>query len=393
MPNEHQQHVETALGRLGRCPDEQSGFINSPIYRGSTTLYKTLDDALHARAPFMYGTHGNPTVANLENAWTSLTGGAGTVLLSSGMAAVAHAFLSVVKAGDNVLVTDTAYFPTRKFCDEFLGKLGVTTTYYDPLITPDELRALLSQSPKTTLIFLESPGSQTFEIQDVPGLCATARECGVVSVLDNTWATPVFFDAHGKGCDISVEAATKYVGGHSDLLLGMVSANAAWFPKVKSTLLLFQCTPGNEDCFLALRGLRTMFIRLKEAEKRALDMARYLSQREEVLRVLHPAFPSCPGHLLWKRDFTGSSGLFSVVLIPKYTLADVERMLNGMRLFGMGFSWGGFESLIMHYNLKNLRTATSPDVGGLIVRIQIGLENFDDLKEDLDAGFGRLRGD
>lgn len=391
--NTTERRIETTLNRVGRCSEEQYGFINPPVYRGSTTLYKTLDDALNARAPFKYGTHGNPTVANLQKAWTALTGGAGTVVLSSGMAAVSFALLAVAKSGDNVLMTDTAYLPTRRFCDEFLRDMGITTTYYDPLITGEELRSLLTKLPKTTALFMESPGSQTFEIQDVPALTAVAKEFGVTTVLDNTWATPIFFDAHGKGCDISVEAGTKYLGGHSDLLLGMVSATEAWFPKLKRTLALFQCTPGNDDCFLALRGLRTMYIRLKEAEKRALDLARFLQNRDEVLRVLHPAFPECPNHALWKRDFTGSSGLFSIILLPKYTLKDIERMLDGLELFGMGFSWGGFESLIMYYDCTANRTATQFAPGGPLIRIQVGLESFDELKADLDEGFKRLRGE
>ncbi|KPA81157.1 cystathionine beta-lyase putative (CD) [Leptomonas pyrrhocoris] len=388
-----ERRVETTLTRVGRCSEEQYGFINAPIYRGSTTLYRTFDDAMNARAPFMYGTHGNPTVAHLQSAWTALTGGAGTVILSSGMAAVSFVLLAVAKSGDNVLVMDTAYMPTRRFCDEFLRDMGITTTYYDPLITAEELRSLLTKMPKTTALIMESPGSQTFEVQDVPTLTTVAREFGVTSVLDNTWATPLFFDAHGKGCDISVEAGTKYLGGHSDLLLGMVSANAAWYPKIKHTLSLWQCTPGNEDCFLALRGLRTLYIRLKEAEKRALDLAQFLQNREEVLRVLHPAFPECPGHEIWKRDFTGSSGLFSIILRPQYTLKDVERMLDGLQLFGMGFSWGGFESLIMYYDCTANRTATTFAPGGLLIRIQVGLENLEDLKRDLVDGFKRLRGE
>ncbi|KPI89517.1 cystathionine beta-lyase putative (CD) [Leptomonas seymouri] len=388
-----ERRIETTLNRVGRRSDEQYGFINAPIYRGSTTLYKTLDDALNARAPFMYGTAGNPTVANLQNAWTAIAGGAGTVILSSGMAAVSFVFLTVAKSGDNILVVDTAYPPTRRFCDEFLRDMAITTTYYDPLITAEELRSLLREYPKTTAIYMESPGSQTFEIQDVPALAAVAKEFGVATVLDNTWATPIFFDAHGKGCDISVEAGTKYLGGHSDILLGMISANEAWYPKMKRTHALLQCTPGNEDCFLALRGLRTMHIRLKETERRALDLARFLQKRKEVLRVLHPALPECPGHALWKRDFTGSSGLFSIVLLPKYTLKDIERMLDGLQLFGMGFSWGGFESLIMYYDCTACRTATRFAPGGPLLRIHVGLEDFEDLKEDLLEGFKRLEGE
>lgn len=382
--------LETKLNSIGRCSSDQHGFINCPIYRGSTTLYKTMDDSVNARAEFKYGTHGNPTVANLQKAWTSMTGGAGTLIVSSGMAAIALALLTVTKSGDNLLVTDSVYQPARNFCNGLLQKMGVQTTYYDPLITGEELRELIEKYPNTSAILLESPGSQTFDIQDIPSLTAVAREFGVVSIVDNTWATPLFFDAHGKGCDISVEAGTKYLGGHSDLLLGMVSANEKWYPEVKKMFSLFQAPPGNEDCFLALRGLRTMYIRIKEAEKRALDVASFLQGREEVLKVLHPALPDFPGYELWKRDFTGSSGLFSIVLQGKYTLKDVERMVDGLKVFGIGFSWGGFESLVLYQDCNTSRSVTNPDLGGTLLRLYIGLEGIEDIKNDLVSGLERL---
>lgn len=388
-----QRSVETMLNRLGRCAADQSGFINCPVYRGSTNLFHNFADAMSQRAEYWYGTFGNPTRANLEKAWTALTGGAGTLLLSSGAQAVAYALMAVLNAGDTVLMTDTAYLPTRKFCDGFLSKKGISTVYYDPCISPEGLRELLSKYPKTTALFMESPGSQTFDIQDVPGLCAVAHDFGVATLIDNTWATPLFFDALGKGCDISIEAGTKYLGGHSDLLMGLISANATWFPKVKDMLTLFQSTPSDEACFLALRGMRTMYLRVKEAERRGLEMVRFMESRPEVLRVLHPAMPDCPGHEIWKRDFTGSTAVFSIILLPKYTLKDVEHMLDSYRLFALGYSWGGFESLVMYYDCTTYRTATTFAPGGLLVRYQIGLENMEDLKEDLSLGFDHLRGE
>ncbi|CBZ29659.1 putative cystathionine beta-lyase [Leishmania mexicana MHOM/GT/2001/U1103] len=392
MPHQpsDQCSVETKLGRLGRNPDEQCGFINCPIYRGSTVLYKSFDDALKRRSAYWYGTAGNPTVTNLQNAWTELTGGAGSIVVSSGMQAIAYALLAAANSGDNILVADAVYLPTRNLCDNFLMTKGITTTYYDPCITADELRELLRQKPNTTVIFMESPGSQTFEVQDVPMICAVAREFNITTIIDNTWASPIFFDALGIGCDISVEAGTKYVGGHSDMLLGLISANEEWYPKLRAFMNLMQSVPGNEDCYLGLRGLRTMYIRLKEAEKRALEIARFMESREEVLKVLHPALPSCRGHEIWKRDFTGSSGLFSIVLRPQYTLQDVERMIENYKLFSIGFSWGGFESLVMCFDCSAYRTATTFAPGGILIRFQIGLESLEDLKQDLCQGFDKL---
>ncbi|ERK16573.1 Cystathionine beta-lyase [Serratia fonticola AU-P3(3)] len=294
----------------------------------------------------------------------------------------------MLKAGDHLLMPDSVYKPTRLFCAGMLGKMGIETTYYDPLIGAD-IGTLLR--PNTTTLFLESPGSQSFEIQDIPTMAALAKHQGIATIIDNTWATPVFFRAHEHGCDISVEAGTKYLGGHSDLLMGVVSANDAWWPKLREAYDLMAMLPGAEDCFLALRGLRTMFLRLKEAEKRGLEMAHWLKSRPEVLKVLHPAFPDCPGHEFWKRDFTGSSGLFSIILQPEYTKAGVDNMLDNMSIFAMGYSWGGFESLVIPFNCAEYRTVTQWQPGGRALRLQIGLEDMDELKADLEQGFERLK--
>jgi cysteine-S-conjugate beta-lyase len=377
----------TRLVHAGRDPSEQHGFVNTPIYRGSTVLYPTTDDLLHRRGRYSYGTHGTPTTEALERAWTELTGAAGTVLAPSGLAAVSLALTSCLKAGDHLLMTDSVYRPTRIFCEGVLKKFGVETTYYDPLIGAG-IEALIR--PNTTCVFTEAPGSQSLEMQDIPAIAEVAHRHGAVVIMDNTWATPLLFPPHERGADIAIEAGTKYLSGGSDLLLGLVSANERCFKALRATYDAYAMCPGPEDVFLALRGMRTMALRLREHEKQALDVARWLAARDEVAQVLHPALESDPGHAIWKRDFKGSSGLFSVVLKPcsKQALA---AMLDGLGLFGMGFSWGGFESLVIPFDCTTYRTATTWKPVGPTLRFHIGLEDTDDLKRDLDAGFARLR--
>jgi cystathionine beta-lyase len=379
--------TKTKLIHSGRRPSEQHGFVNTPIYRGSTVLYPTFDDLSKRNAKFTYGTQGTPTTESLETAWTELSGAAGTVLAPSGLAAISLALLAAVKAGDHILVTDSAYRPARIFCDGVLARMGVETTYYDPLVGAG-IEALIR--PNTSVIFLETPGSQSFELQDVPAIAEVARAKGVCTILDNTWATPLFFPPHARGVDMAIEAGTKYLSGHSDLLLGLVSANAQWFKRLRATFDAFAMCAGPEDVFLALRGLRTLDLRLREAERQALDLAKWFASRKEVVQVLHPALPSCPGHALWKRDFLGSSGLFSVLLAPCSNAA-LAAMLDGLKLFGMGFSWGGFESLVIPFDCRAYRTATAWNAPGPALRFSIGLEDLDDLKADLDEGFARLR--
>jgi cystathionine beta-lyase len=380
--------VTTRMVLAGRNPDEQFGFVNTPIYRGSTVLKPTVQE-LNSRqsARFVYGTHGTPTTEALEVAWTELAGAAGTVLVPSGLAAVTIAFMSCLKSGDHFLVPDSVYRPARQFCDGVLKRMGVETTYYDPLIgggIADLMR------PNTAAIHTEAPGSQTFEMQDIPAITAAAHARGAVVLMDNTWATPFLFPPHERGVDIAIEAGTKYLGGHSDILLGMISANERCIKALRETFLAFGACPSPEDVWLGLRGLRTMELRLREQEKKTLDMARWLQQRPEVLKVLHPALPEDPGHAIWKRDFLGSSSLFSVVLKPAPAEA-VEALLNGLALFGMGFSWGGYESLAVPFDCTTYRTATRFDPGGPCIRLQIGLEANEDLKADLAAGFERLK--
>ncbi|HVB88737.1 MAG TPA: cystathionine beta-lyase [Beijerinckiaceae bacterium] len=376
----------TRLVQAGRTPTEQFGFINTPVYRGSTVLYpnaKSLEDPLR----FVYGTKGTPTTEALERAWCEIAGAAGTVLAPSGLAAITLALMTALRAGDHLLVTDSAYRPTRHFCDGVLRRFGVETTYYDPSLGHD-IAGLFRGNTRAVLV--EAPGSQSFEMQDVPAIAEVAHRLGACVIMDNTWATPLFFPPHERGVDLAVEAGTKYLSGHSDLLLGLVSANETWRRPLRAAFDAFAMCPGAEDVFLALRGLRTMELRLREAERQGLALAQWLTARPEVKSVLHPALPGHPGHHIWRRDFLGSSGLFSIILHPASKKA-VEAMLDGMRLFGLGFSWGGFESLIIPFDCAPYRTATQWAPGGPALRLQVGLEDLDDLKEDLEAGFERLK--
>jgi cysteine-S-conjugate beta-lyase len=379
--------LKTKMVLGGRNTDEQFGFVNTPLYRGSTVLKPTVAELMsrqHAR--FVYGTHGSPTTEALAEAWTDLAGAAGTVLVPSGLAAVTIAFMSHLSAGDHFLVPDSVYRPARTFCDTVLKRMGVETTYYDPLIGAG-IKALFK--PNTKAVHTEAPGSQSFEMQDIPAIAAVAHAHGAVVMMDNTWATPLLFPPHQRGVDIAIEAGTKYLGGHSDILLGMISANEKCWKRLHDTFIQFGCCPGPEDCWLGLRGLRTMELRLREQGPKTLDMARWLQKRPEVLEVRHPALPDDPGHAIWKRDFLGSSSLFSVILKPVRQEA-VEAMLNGLTLFGMGFSWGGYESLIVPFDCTDYRSVKPWNPGGPGIRIQIGLEDNKDLKADLAAGFRRL---
>jgi cystathionine beta-lyase len=295
--------------------------------------------------------------------------------------------MSCLKAGDHLLVTDSVYRPTREFCNGVLARFGVETTYYDPLLGAG-IEALIR--PNTAAVLTEAPGSQSFEMQDIPAIAEVAHRHGAVVLMDNTWATPLLFPPHERGVDLAIEAGTKYLSGGSDLLLGMVSANERCFKSLRATYDAFAMCPGPEDVFLGLRGLRTMALRLREHEKQALEMARWLESRPEVARVLHPALASDPGHAIWKRDFKGSSGLFSIVLKP-FSARAVAAMLDGLELFGMGYSWGGFESLVIPFDCATYRSATEWKPGGPALRFHIGLEDLGDLKADLEAGFERLR--
>jgi cystathionine beta-lyase len=377
----------TRLVHAGRQPFENFGFVNTPIYRGSTVLAPDMESLQARKARFIYGTKGTPTTEALESAWSEIAGAAGTVLTPSGLSAITVAILSVVKAGDHILVTDSVYRPTRNFCDTVLSRLGIEITYYDPLVGT-AIGDLMG--PKTRVIFVEAPGSQSFEMQDIPAIAEIAHARGACVIMDNTWATPLFFPPHQRGVDLAVEAGTKYLSGHSDLLLGMVSATAEYWQRLRDTFDAFAMCAGAEDVFLGLRGLRTMELRLREAERQGLALAHWLASRPEVSRVLHPALPEHPGHEIWRRDFSGSSGLFSVILKPASREA-VAALLDHLELFGLGYSWGGYESLVIPFDCRTYRTSTRWDPEGPALRFSVGLEDIEDLKADLDEGFARLR--
>jgi cysteine-S-conjugate beta-lyase len=307
-------------------------------------------------------------------------------LLPSGLAAISASLLATTRAGDHVLVPDSVYRPTRTFCNGVFKRLGVDTTYYDPLIGAEIARLF---KPNTRVAFVEAPGSQSFEMQDIPAIAKVAHEKGALVLMDNTWATPLYFPALEKGVDLEIQAGTKYIGGHSDLMFGCVSANAATLPTLKDTVYSMGLCVGPDDMYLALRGLRTLSVRLARHYQSGLQLARWLAQRPEILRVLHPALESDPGHAIWKRDFTGASGLFSVVFKPT-SEQSVRAFLNALTLFGLGFSWGGFESLAILFDCTEYRTATKWAPGGPTIRLHIGLEDPDDLLADLTRGFAAM---
>ena len=383
--NDRDHKVATRLINEGRDPFAHHGYVNTPVYHASTLLYPSAEDYIAHRGRYQYGRRGTPTSEALETALADLEGPQceAVALLPSGLAAVSMALLSVVRAGDHVLVTDSAYGPTRKFCDTILPRYGVATTYYDPAIGAG-IGSLMR--PNTVAVFLESPGSLSFEIQDVPAIAATARMRNAAVLLDNTWASPVHFRALEKGVDLSIQSGTKYIGGHSDVMLGVVASNKSAWKRLKETVFEMGLCVGPDDMFLGLRGLRTMGVRLAQHYAAGMKVARWLEARPEILRVLHPALESHPGHAIWKRDFTGACGLFSVVFKPAPVEA-VHAFLNKLTLFGIGASWGGFESLAIPFDCAPVRTATSWAPGGPTVRFHIGLEDVSDLIADLEEGF------
>lgn len=376
-----------------RMPGKPGGVVNPPVWRASTILF---DDVAHLRAmgadtheQFFYGRRGTPTAWALADALTALEpGAAGTMLYPSGVAAIAGALLALLRPGDQILMVDSAYDPSRTMCNGLLADFGVEVRYYDPLIGAG-IADLITDATK--VIFLESPGSLTFEVQDVPAIVAAARARGVVTVIDNTWATPLYFPALGHGVDVAVMACTKYIVGHSDVMMGSVTANARWWPRIRARALGLGQVVSADDAALALRSLRTLAVRLDRHRASALAVARWLADRPEVAKVLHPALPDCPGHALWARDFSGSTGLFSIMLAGG---GEAERaaFVDALRLFGIGYSWGGFESLALPVDPARYRTARPWAGAGPLVRLHIGLEEPADLIADLDAALGVWRG-
>jgi cystathionine beta-lyase len=382
---QNSHRAATKVVTAGRDPASYHGFVNPPVYHASTVLYPSAEDFVARRGHYQYGRRGTPTTEALESALAELEGPlcAGVTLLPSGLAAISSALLAVVHSGDHILVTDSAYQPTRNFCEQVLKRLGVTTTYFDPLIGGPIAELF---KPNTRLVYLESPGSLSFEMQDTAAIAKIAHDKGALVLMDNTWATPLYFRPLDHGVDLAIQAGTKYIGGHSDVMLGTVSANAATVAALKTSVRLHGVCEGPDDVYLGLRGLRTLDVRLERHFKSGVAIARWLEARPEVLRMLHPALPSHPGHAIWKRDFSGASGLFSMVLKPVSQKA-VYALLDELELFGIGASWGGYESLAIPFDCSPVRTATKWAPGGPTVRFHIGLEAVEDLCADLERGF------
>jgi cysteine-S-conjugate beta-lyase len=391
MSGRRKARPATSVAHLGRDPQKHLGAVNTPVYRASTMLFESvadLESAERGEYPgISYGLHGLPTVTDLQSAVATLEGGHAALAVPSGLAAITLALLAVTKAGDHVLVTDSVYGPTRRFCDQQLTRFGVAVTYYDPLMggaIEREIRA------NTRVVFVESPGSLSFEVQDLPAIAAAAHARDALVMIDNTWATPLGFAAFAHGADISLQASTKYLCGHSDVMNGIIVCNQATYPTLHRLWTDMGVSASSDDCFLALRGLRTLAVRLERHTQSALAIARWLQQRAEVAEVIFPALPGSRGHDLWQRDFTGACGLFGVVLHP-VAKARVDAMLDSLRLFRLGWSWGGFESLIIPAHPERIRTATRWEAAGPYLRLHVGLEDVDDLIADLDHGFERLR--
>jgi cystathionine beta-lyase len=373
----------TRLAQAGRRREWTQRMVSPPVWHASTILFDTVAEMEAARpefAQFQYGRNGTPTQWSLAEALTQLEPGAGaTRLFPSGSAAVAAALLSVLQAGDELLMVDSAYAPTRMLCDGLLKRFGVTTRYYDPLVGKG-IAGLIGE--RTRAVFLESPGSLSLEVQDVPGICEVAREKGIVTLIDNTWATPLLFPAIARGCDASILSCTKYVAGHSDLMLGSVTARPDLVRRLDQISRALGQAAAPDDAWLALRGLRTLGVRMKRHEESGLAVARWLKEQPQVARVLHPALPDCPGHEYWQRDFNGASGLFSFVLRGGAKAAR-DALIERLRHFGIGYSWGGFESLAVPADPDKLRTATSWRAEGPAIRLSVGLEDPGDLIADL----------
>lgn len=382
---------DTLLAHAGRAPEKNFGVVNPPVYRASTILYPTVEQyeasGRNRYNQITYGRHGTPTSVAFEEAVAAIEGGHRAVAFCSGAAACFASILAFVKAGDHILVVDSVYGPVRAFCTGFLARFGVETTFYDPLIDGAGIAKLFK--PNTVLVYLESPGSLTFEVQDVPAIVAAAKARGLKTLLDNTWSAPLFLKPLALGVDVDIISATKYIVGHSDAMMGIAVCTEESFLPVRNAATEMGNSAAPDDCYLALRGLRSAGVRLRQHQKQALALASWLAQRPEVERVMYPALPSDPGHALWRRDFTGASGLFGVALKKGISHKAIAAMLDGLELYGMGASWGGFESLVLPTHPERLRTA-SPWYSGPCLRFHAGLEDIDDLIADLDRGFERL---
>ena len=386
---------ETTVVHSGLHPERHHGAVNPPVFHASTILSESVAEFRRRRQNWIleqpgtyYGRFGTPTIEALQEAIAALEGGHRTVVYPSGLAACAGALLAFLSAGDQLLMSDTVYGPTRNFATGFLKRFGVSTTYFDPL-AGRSIDSLIR--PETRVIYLESPGSLTFEVQDVPAIAEAARRRGITVIADNTWGTPLYFKPFAHGVDVSVQAATKYIVGHSEAMLGAITCTKEAWPRLRRSTHELGQTAGPDDVYLGQRGLRTLAVRLKQHWKAGVALAEWIARQPEVERVLHPALPGDPGHAIWKRDFTGACGLFGVVLKEGITERALCAMIDGLELYGIGSSWGGFESLIVPFDPRETRSATQWPHKGLCFRIHAGLENEEDLIADLEAGFRRLR--
>jgi cystathionine beta-lyase len=383
-----QPSIETILTHTGRHPDQQFGFVNTPVYRGSTILFPTLDELESTKPRYDYGRTGNPSASSVADLVTELEGAAGTMLCPSGLSAISTALLSVLSTGDHVLVTDSAYQPTRRFSNGVLTRMGITAQFYDPRIGAG-IESLFTD--KTKAIFVESPGSLTYEIQDLRAIVAAARKRDAFVIVDNSWATPLYHRPLDLGADLVVHAGTKMFVGHSDAMFGTVSANARSWERLRDTTISLGVCASPDDIFLAARGLRTLALRMKEHGARSVELATWLETQPGVRAVYHPALPSHPDHAIFQRDFTGSGSVFAAVLAPA-PREKLAAMLDGMSVFGMGWSWGGYESLILPIHPERVRSAVKWTAEGNMLRIHVGLEGVEDLRADLADGLARYRG-
>ncbi|HBR6324747.1 TPA: cystathionine beta-lyase [Klebsiella pneumoniae] len=391
------KHLDTALVNAGRSKKYTQGSVNSVIQRASSLVFDTVEAKKHAtrnraNGELFYGRRGTLTHFSLQEAMCELEGGAGCALFPCGAAAVANTILAFVEQGDHVLMTNTAYEPSQDFCTKILAKLGVTTSWFDPLIGADIARLV---RPETRVVFLESPGSITMEVHDVPAIVAAVRQVApeAIIMIDNTWAAGILFKALDFGIDISIQAGTKYLIGHSDAMVGTAVANARCWPQLRENAYLMGQMLDADTAYMTSRGLRTLGVRLRQHHESSLRIAEWLAQHPQVARVNHPALPGSKGHEFWKRDFTGSSGLFSFVLSKCLNDAELAEYLDNFSLFSMAYSWGGFESLILANQpeqIAHIRPDAEVDFSGTLIRLHIGLENVDDLQADLAAGFARI---
>ncbi len=397
---EKKMHDATRIVHAGRNPKEQGWMVNPPIYQSSTIVFPTYKDLLYAERGYSnndlvepyelkYGRYGTQSNFSLEKAISEIEDGYNTFVTSSGAAAVYTAIMAFVKQGDHILMVDNTYSPTRGFNTKFLTKFGVETTYYDPYVGADIAKLI---KKNTKVIFMESPGSLSFEVQDVKAICKVAKKHGIVTIIDNSWASGLYFKPLEHGVDVSVMALTKYINGHSDTMMGSITVQEKHFRAMYDGFRYMGVTAAPFSCYMVQRGLRTVKVRMDHIYKSTLELAKWLEKRSEVKKVLYPALESSKDHKLWKRDFTGAAGVFSIVLDKRYSQESIARMIDKLHYYGMGYSWGGYESLILPINVAKARSATKWPYGeNTCFRINVGLEDVEDLKEDLEAGFKRLK--